>query len=303
MKEHSPESLSFCFDLQQVHPLPKTPIQDACYLRQISSSTFCCMDITSKKPFFYTWVENQAHRVSTEIESALLMHLRLLDNIRNLRLFCDGCAEHNKNPHIVHILAFWLRTESPDNLTDLTLHFPVREHSYLPADRDFGHAEKELKKRNILSPETNRLGLNIKKLSDTNTKIPGIKDMKRTFLRKFSSTNGTMTVKYKESAFLKYDDDHHYVCIVKKDSDEQKCQLSNKALGVQISDEKKKNVKTLLEKQFNHDNIEWQNLPYVSFYKEILFGEGSHLEIGEELTHQHEEDGCDCLEDDFAMYI
>ncbi|KAK9736644.1 hypothetical protein QE152_g11372 [Popillia japonica] len=76
-----------------------------------------------------------------------------------------------------------------------------------------------------------------------------------------------------------------------------------KALGVPISNEKKKNVKTLLEKQFNHDNIEWQNLPYLSFYKEILFRVGPHLEIGEELTHQHEEDGCDWLEDEFAMHI
>ncbi|KAI4456039.1 homeobox protein aristaless [Holotrichia oblita] len=78
-------------------------------------------------------------------------------------------------------------------------------------------------------------------LSDTYIKIPGNKDMQRIFLRKFSSKNSTMTVKYKGSAFLKYDDDQHYVSIIKKGSDEQNCQLTNKAFkafGVPISDEK-----------------------------------------------------------------
>nr|CAH7732277.1 unnamed protein product [Callosobruchus chinensis] len=62
LKENPENSMSFCFDLQQVHPLPKIPIQDAFYLRQISFYTFCCVDDDSKKPFFYTWTENQASR-------------------------------------------------------------------------------------------------------------------------------------------------------------------------------------------------------------------------------------------------
>lgn len=36
--------VSFAFDLQHVHPLPKTPIQEAFYSRQTGFYTFCCVD-------------------------------------------------------------------------------------------------------------------------------------------------------------------------------------------------------------------------------------------------------------------
>lgn len=66
------ETISYCFDLQQVQPFPKTPIQQAFYSRQISFYCFCIVDQSSKEPFFYTWTEDQAGRGSLEISSALL---------------------------------------------------------------------------------------------------------------------------------------------------------------------------------------------------------------------------------------
>ncbi|CAH1113441.1 unnamed protein product [Psylliodes chrysocephalus] len=42
------ESLSFCFDMQQVQPLPKTPINDAFYAQQISFYIFFCVDMKAK---------------------------------------------------------------------------------------------------------------------------------------------------------------------------------------------------------------------------------------------------------------
>ena len=51
--------ISFAFDLQQVHPLPKTPIQEAFYSRQIGLYAFCCVSHDSKNPtWFYTWSED-----------------------------------------------------------------------------------------------------------------------------------------------------------------------------------------------------------------------------------------------------
>ncbi|CAH0730544.1 unnamed protein product, partial [Brenthis ino] len=41
LKQRDDNSYSFCFDLQQVIPLPKTPIQDSFYERQISFYNFC----------------------------------------------------------------------------------------------------------------------------------------------------------------------------------------------------------------------------------------------------------------------
>lgn len=65
--------------------------------------------------------------------------------IRVLRLFCDGCGGQNKNSHIIHILLYWLVKSSPQHVREILITYPVRGHSFLPADRVFGRVEKELK--------------------------------------------------------------------------------------------------------------------------------------------------------------
>ncbi|XP_045504864.1 uncharacterized protein LOC123701432 [Colias croceus] len=138
MKDEVEGSISFCFDLQQVQPLPRTPIQDAFYSRQVSLYNFCIVDLKSKKPTFFTWNETQASRGSVEIGSALYTYLNGLDipaEITTLRLFCDGCGGQNKNNHIIHMLLFWLHNNAPPHLRQINLTFPVRGHSFLPADR------------------------------------------------------------------------------------------------------------------------------------------------------------------------
>lgn len=154
----SPEnSLTICFDLQQIQCLPKTPIQESFYLRQIGLYAFCVTDIPTKEPHFFIWTENQAKKGSTEIASALLTYLNSADllGVEVLRLFADGCGGQNKNSHVVHMLMFWLKNYAPANVAKIVLTFPVRGHSFLPADRVFGRVEKDLRKKPfILNPET-----------------------------------------------------------------------------------------------------------------------------------------------------
>lgn len=153
LKQSPENSITFCFDMQQVQPLPKTPINDAFYAQQVSMYVFCCVDSQSKHPTFFTWTEDQAGRGSSEIGSALLNYLDSLEceNITTLRLFCDGCSGQNKNSHIIHSLYFWLRFKAPIHVTELLLVFPVRGHSFLPADRVFGRVEKLLRKEATIS--------------------------------------------------------------------------------------------------------------------------------------------------------
>ncbi|CAG4939191.1 unnamed protein product [Colias eurytheme] len=154
MKDEVEGSISFCFDLQQVQPLPRTPIQDAFYSRQVSLYNFCIVDLKSKKPTFFTWNETQASRGSVEIGSALYTYLNGLDipaEITTLRLFCDGCGGQNKNNHIIHMLLFWLHNNAPPHLRQINLTFPVRGHSFLPADRVFGRLEKEIRKFPVIT--------------------------------------------------------------------------------------------------------------------------------------------------------
>ena len=139
MREKLANSTSFCFDLQQVQPLPKLSINEAYYSRQIGYYAFCITDVENKNPQFYVWTENEAGRGSIEVSSALCDFLEKLEfspQTDNLRLFADGCGGQNKNVHIVHALACYLR------LKRITLFFPVRGHSFLPAARVFGVIEK-----------------------------------------------------------------------------------------------------------------------------------------------------------------
>nr|CAH7731442.1 unnamed protein product [Callosobruchus chinensis] len=324
LKENPENSMSFCFDLQQVHPLPKTPIQDAFYLRQISFYTFCCVDVDSKKPFFYTWTENQASRGSTEVGSALIAHLRSLDltdnNIKLLRLFCHGCGGQNKNSYIMHLLAFWLKNEAPKNLEEIVIHFPVRGHSYLPADRAFGRAEKVLKKHVVIHNPTEyntvysqvgtvrELGkdwnlYNVKELSEAYMKVTAIKDLKRIFIRKFSPSKGCI-IEYRGCSFFRFENvtQQKYLPFLKRGRKEG--QLEELLIGKPIPLEKKKNVKALLEKQFNNADMQWQNLPSLEFFKPIL-DEGSK-EAEQEYVEENEpidDEACDCLEDDLELHL
>lgn len=143
MNENPVQSVSYCFDLQQVQVLPKVPIQDAFYAQQLSFYCFCVTDVNIKKTVFYTWMEHQAKRGSAETSSALRDFKPEFDpDVKQIRLFADGCSGQNKNAHVMHMLMLWLYREAPQNIKSVVLAFPVRGHSYLPADRVFGQIEK-----------------------------------------------------------------------------------------------------------------------------------------------------------------
>ncbi len=76
MKETPPSTDTFCFDLQQVHYLPRIPISETFYKRQLSYYCFCVSDPNMKSPTFYRWLETEAQRGSEEIASALITHLQ-----------------------------------------------------------------------------------------------------------------------------------------------------------------------------------------------------------------------------------
>nr|CAH7757749.1 unnamed protein product [Callosobruchus chinensis] len=311
-KETPPKSITFCFDLQQVHPLPKTLIQDVFYLRQISFYAFFCVDMDSKHPSFYTWDESQAKRGSTEVGSALLHHLRSLDtsNIETVRLFCDGCGGQNKNSYIMHVLACWL-LESPMSVKNIIIHFPVRGHSYLPADRAFGRVEKLLKRKNLISPEEYNevysnvgkvkiLGndwalFNIKNITEElYNKIPAINKYKRIELRKFVARNNATTVKYRGSEFYRFQNENEpFQSLVKRGRSEKKFKLKLSSIENGIAEEKKHNVKQLLEKQYNsvEKGIKWEDTPELIFFRTIVHGNSTQNEPLDD-----EDEACDCLE-------
>ncbi|KAI4455165.1 dna-directed rna polymerases i ii and iii subunit rpabc2 [Holotrichia oblita] len=318
--EDIPQSLSFCFDLQQVQPLPKSPIQDAFYLRQISFYAFCCVDMGSKRPTFFTWDETQARRGATEISSAILSYLRSLnfDNCKLLRLFCDGCAGQNKNSYVVHTLTYWLRNEAPPSVLEIILHFPVRGHSF--ADRVFGRVGKILKKTTVICDpeeynelyrqvdEVQRLGkewklYNVKQLSDVvYSKLVGMKNFKRLRLKRIEKGNQKI-VKDIGYQFYRFQSDNDEFHTMLKRGKSENFKLKFFPLGNPITEEKKQNVKTLFGKQFTNEDTKWEELPELQFYKQIIFGGRAEESIAEDEAAVEESEVCDCMEDDCDVHV
>lgn len=101
---------SDCFDVQQVHYLPKLSIGEVFSKRQLAFYAFCVTDVAMKEPKFYTWLECEGLRGAEEIASGLIHALNVdkskwSQNISKIRLFCDGYAGQNKNQHVVHALS------------------------------------------------------------------------------------------------------------------------------------------------------------------------------------------------------
>lgn len=322
LKMEHDNAITFCFDMQQVQPLPKTPVGEAFYLRQISYYTFCCVKTgKSLKPQFYTWTENQASRGCTEVASALLHYISNLEigpETTTLRLFCDGCGGQNKNSHVIHTLLFWLQ-QSKSNIQRIELHFPVRGHSFLPADRVFGIVERKLRKvSTILVKEDyhaiyqevgdiNILGNNwkvfdVKELQKVYKKVEKINDYKRITLTKNEKKNITGI-----ECFPNYKSNlgSNKQNLLKRGKNVAGFILPELQLTQKLNPKKLANVKTLLEAQFGAN---WQENHSLNWYKNLLPAQTTNIDENEdgqdEETEQTQDpEGCECLEEESTLHI
>lgn len=316
LKTAEPNSLSLCFDLQQVQPLPRTPIQDAFYARQLGLYNFCVVPLDSKSPTFFTWDESQSGRGCTEIGSALYTYLLSLascisSDIYTLRLFCDGCGGQNKNSHLLHILIFYLINNAPSHLTKIKIIFPVRGHSFLPADRVFGRVEKDIRKQPILTTKkeyykifkkhgnlkvlgTDWKIMDIKKLEENYRKLKNIQSYKRLTLSK-EKLRGNCLVKCFENYRFEFGSEHA-VSLLKKGKSNPKFLQGINSASKPLNPNKKKDINNLLTKQFGE---KWYNLPELIFYKNLNVHEDG-LDMYEELIGNDMDNECICLEHDIG---
>ena len=100
----------------------------------------------------YCWPETVAGRGSDEVVSCLLHYFSSLpQNVTTLHLYSDGCGGQNKNATVMRFLFALVRL---GRFQQIQHYFPVRGHSFLPNDRDFGYTEsKKRKQERICTPE------------------------------------------------------------------------------------------------------------------------------------------------------
>lgn len=267
------------------------------------------------------WTEDQSGRGATEIGSALFDYLKSLDltGITQIRLFCDGCGGQNKNSHVIHMLMFWLLNYSPENIFEIIITYPVRGHSFLPADRVFGRMEKIFRKKPTIISKEEYIGyysqvgsvkvlgqdwqiFNIKELQNYFNKISGISDLKRISLKK-TRNQKTGEIKISMACFQHYR--YEAQSEVSKSVYKRGKTLSNFLLSeVQLRDsipqKKIQSVRQLMEKQFGK---EWETDPNFEWYRKLLGKDRGRN--NEEIAHEEDDMRmeCDCLEEETALHI
>lgn len=315
LKENPSNSITFCFDLEQVQPLPKTPINDAFYAQQVSMYVFCCVDSQSKNPTFFTWTEDMSGRGSIEVGSALLSYLDSLDynNIKTVRLFCDGCAGQNKNNHVIHTLYFWLRFKAPIQVTELQIIFPVRGHSFLPADRVFGRVEKLLRRQaTIFSREeyeknyekvgvVKRMGIDwrlfdVKTLQMGLKKVKGLSEMKRIVLKRI---DGRVVKICAFENFYFVSGTEKFEKLLKPKFLDIDLTIEGKDTERGIPEKKKKSLQHLLNQQFG---LKWEDSPELQWYRKLLHGTTLNVDV-ENPNDVALDDMCDCLEEEQSVHV
>lgn len=89
--------------------------------------------------------EGEANKSPNEVCSFLWYYIQneVPSSTKKILLFSDGAAEQNKNHTIVRFLLNLCDRYRFETITHL---FPVRGHSFLPCDRDFGSIKRLLRR-------------------------------------------------------------------------------------------------------------------------------------------------------------
>lgn len=144
---------TLCFDFQQNLPLPHVPAGDVFYKRQLWVFNFGIHSASTGKTTCYVYDEMTGKKGANEVVSFLNHYVEnfLPSTVTTLNLFSDNCAAQNKNNVMVQNLFVLAAKQRFQNITH---HFPLPGHSFLPCDRSFGLIEQEKRKRErVHTPE------------------------------------------------------------------------------------------------------------------------------------------------------
>lgn len=147
------DTVALCFDYMQNLPLPLIPVQEVFYMRQLWVNVFCIHDLKSNKAKLYLYHEGEANKCPDEVCSFLLHYLQneVPNTVKTLFLFSDGAAGQNKN-HTT--LRFLMNLCDRGQFKKIIHYFPLRGHSFLPCDRDFGSIKRILRRTDrIYTPQ------------------------------------------------------------------------------------------------------------------------------------------------------
>ena len=128
------------------------PVGEVFYMHQLWVYVFGVHNCGNNDVRMFCWPETVSGRGSDEVVSCLLLYFNTLpQHVTTLYLYSDGCGGQNKNANMMRFLFSLVRL---GRFQHIRHHFPVRGHSFLPNDRDFGCTEsKKRKEECVYTPE------------------------------------------------------------------------------------------------------------------------------------------------------
>lgn len=151
--EKNPEVGGFTFDYMQNLPLPNIPVQEIFYFRQLWLYLFEIHNLKDNSGYFYSYHEGHAKKGPNEICTFLIDYIsnHVSPEVKELHIFSDGCPGQNRNHTVVRFL---LTLQATKRFRKIHHYFPIRGHSFLPCDRDFGTLKRLVRKHDrIYIPE------------------------------------------------------------------------------------------------------------------------------------------------------
>ncbi|PSN36258.1 hypothetical protein C0J52_25334 [Blattella germanica] len=145
--EHE-DTVALAFDFMHNLPLPAIPVQDIFYLRQLWVNCFGIKNLKTGKSEIFLYHEGVAHKGANDICSMLLKYIdtNIPSSVKNCTFFLM-----NRNHTMIR---FCLALTDTGRFEQIFHYFPVRGHSYLPNDRDFGTMKRMIRKHDpIYTPD------------------------------------------------------------------------------------------------------------------------------------------------------
>lgn len=139
------ENVGICIDFMANISLPCIPVQDTYYLRQLTLNVFGVHNLATRGCTIFIYHEGEGSKGSNEVCTMLDWYIKnkIDSNVKKLYLFGDNCSGQNKNNTMVRMMMYLCEIK---RFNEVKLIFPVRGHSFMPNDRDFGIIRRKLKK-------------------------------------------------------------------------------------------------------------------------------------------------------------
>jgi hypothetical protein len=130
--------MSIALDFSKNLPMPNISTNDVYYRRQLSFYSFNIHVLHNSQSYYYTYNEMIARKGADDVISMLdhFIFNYVPASVVKLKIFCDSCPGQNKNYSMLRYLHYIVCMKG--RLHNVNVIYPVRGHSYLECDKNFG---------------------------------------------------------------------------------------------------------------------------------------------------------------------